>query len=61
MSRLRGEASCRTTPLPTCDDEAESVDASIALEISMDVLDAARTGRYDILRATTALAKQVTK
>lgn len=34
--------------------------ATIALKVLVQVLDAARIGRYDILSATAALAKQVT-
>lgn len=42
-------------------DESDGVLAPIALKVLMKVLRAARIGRCGILRATTILAKHVTK
>lgn len=47
--------------LPVGDDESKGVLAAIELKVLMMVLYVARIGRDDILRATTALAKQGTK
>lgn len=47
--------------LPVVDDEPEGELATIALKLLMKMMYVAQSGRCDILRATTVLAKQVAK